>query len=161
MLKNEITTAIGQGIIAMVAGLIIGLSAREYVTHVENIVAQRDSELLVKTALIGAQRQRIAKLESYFSMEVRVTAYSATPEETDSDPWNTSIMRRPRPGTIAASLDVLRRFGYGTKAWAKGDGVFIINDHMPGESCIDIFMSKEDAEHFTPHVTTLVKIFEG
>ena len=118
-------------------------------------------ELSVKNALIAVQHRRIAKLESYVSMQVRVTAYSATPAETDSDPWITSIMHRPRSGTIAASTDVLRRFGYGTKVWVQGHGVFVINDHMPGEGCVDIFMDKDDAEHVTPHVTTLVKIFEG
>lgn len=63
------------------------------------------------------------------SWKVDLTAYTAREEETNSDPGNTAIMEKPRPGlTIAVSHDL--QFLLGKRVYVKGFGVRRVNDLM-------------------------------
>ncbi len=63
---------------------------------------------------------------------VTVTAYTASRDETNSDPGNTAIMQKPVPGwTIAVSRDLLSDgWAFGDKVWIEGAGLFQIADVM-------------------------------
>lgn len=46
---------------------------------------------------------------------VNLTAYTSTVGQTDSTPFRTSIGARVHHGGVAASPDIIRRYGYGAK----------------------------------------------
>lgn len=70
---------------------------------------------------------RAYKMENMWNVEM--TAYTARPEETNSDPGNTAIMEKPKPGwSIAVSQDL--HFLLGKRVYIKGLGVRYVNDLM-------------------------------
>ncbi|ULH16081.1 3D domain-containing protein [Deinococcus sp. KNUC1210] len=86
------------------------------------------------------------------SAVVHATAYSSTPGQTDSTPFVTATGTRVRPGVVALSPDLLRRFPYGTRlmiedlsggysAYLKGK-VFVVEDTMNPRiyNTLDIWM---------------------
>lgn len=63
------------------------------------------------------------------SYNCTLTAYSATVDQTDSDPHVTALMERPVVGgTVAVSHDLKRYLG--NKVYISGHGVFRVNDLM-------------------------------
>lgn len=61
--------------------------------------------------------------------ELTVTSYTASEDETDSTPNQTSLMVEPVVGrTVAVSRD-LRKF-YGAKVWIEGVGIRVVEDCM-------------------------------
>lgn len=81
--------------------------------------------------------------------EVFITAYSSTPDETDSTPNITASNKPAREGIIAANF-----LPFGTKVKIPsvfGDKIFIVEDrmHKRKKNFVDIWMpSKEDALKF-------------
>lgn len=74
---------------------------------------------------------------------VTVTAYSAEPSQTDSDPDIAASMRRVRPGTVAVSRDLFDKgWVFGRKVRIEGLGIYVINDLMAARhgNSIDIFI---------------------
>jgi 3D (Asp-Asp-Asp) domain-containing protein len=67
-----------------------------------------------------------------FSTPVTVTAYSARPQETNSEPWFTADMTPSRVGLLAVSRDLLYEIGlqYGQTVILEGLGVFKVRDTM-------------------------------
>jgi 3D (Asp-Asp-Asp) domain-containing protein len=69
-------------------------------------------------------------------VQVTCTAYSSTPDQTDSTPYITASMHRVERGIIALSRDLLRRytpdapFDYGDYVELIGVGVFRVEDTM-------------------------------
>lgn len=64
-------------------------------------------------------------------VRAKVTAYTASRSETDSDPGRTAIMERPVPGwTCAVSRDLAHWLG--GRVWIEGVGVRRVNDLMHG-----------------------------
>lgn len=69
-------------------------------------------------------------------VRVTCTAYSSTPDQTDSTPFITASMQRVQPGIIALSRDLLRRytpgapFDFGDYVEIIGLGVFRVEDTM-------------------------------
>ena len=69
-------------------------------------------------------------------LDVTVTAYSSTTAQTDATPFITASMTRVRPGVIALSRDLIRRynpdapFEYGDRVYLEGHGVFSVEDTM-------------------------------
>ncbi len=60
---------------------------------------------------------------------LRLTAYTARPEETNEDVENTAIMQAPRPGwTVAVSHDL--RGWLGKRVYVEGFGVRFVGDLM-------------------------------
>tara|TARA_R110002124_G_scaffold281119_1_gene455084 strand:+ start:56 stop:421 length:366 start_codon:yes stop_codon:yes gene_type:complete len=73
------------------------------------------------------------------SQKVHATVYNAVPEQTNSDPGNTSTMfkldlNNPyKHRIVALSRDLLKRFPYHSKVLIQGtkyDGVYIVEDTM-------------------------------
>lgn len=69
-------------------------------------------------------------------LQVVVTGYSSTPEQTDSTPYITASMTHVRRGVIALSRDLIRSynpkapFNYGDHVMVEGVGVFVVEDTM-------------------------------
>ena len=69
-------------------------------------------------------------------LEVIVTGYSSTADQTDSTPFLTATMTSVRPGVIALSRDLIQRynpeapFRYGDRVIVEGIGVFVVEDTM-------------------------------
>jgi len=69
-------------------------------------------------------------------LEVVVTGYSSTPWQTDETPFLTASMTHVRPGVIALSRDLIRRynpdapFRYGDRIRVEGVGEFVVEDTM-------------------------------
>lgn len=78
-----------------------------------------------------------------------VTAYSSTPEETDDTPFITALGTKVRDGIIASNL-----LPFGTKVKIPelfGDKIFVVEDrmHRRKENFLDVWMpSKEAATEF-------------
>lgn len=80
-----------------------------------------------------------------------VTAYSSSPDETDSTPWVTASNKQVRRGVVATNI-----LPFGTKLRFRkffGDEIFIVEDRMnaryDGEARFDIWHpSKEQARTF-------------
>ena len=95
----------------------------------------------------------------YYEMEVWVTAYSSTPEETDDTPFITASGKEVRPGIVAANF-----FDFGTKIKIPeifGDKIFIVEDrmHQRKKDFIDIWMpTKEEAQKFGI-IRTKIQVF--
>lgn len=81
--------------------------------------------------------------------EVMVTAYSSSPEETDSTPFTTAMNTDVKDGVVAANFLPL-----GTKIKIPalfGDKVFTVEDrmHQRKTDFVDVWMfTKEEAQHF-------------
>ncbi|MBN2171185.1 MAG: 3D domain-containing protein [Candidatus Krumholzibacteriota bacterium] len=67
---------------------------------------------------------------------VTVTGYSSTRDQCDADPLITASNKRVRPGIIALSRDMLRRynpeapFHWGDRVYIPGVGEFVVEDSM-------------------------------
>jgi 3D (Asp-Asp-Asp) domain-containing protein len=94
---------------------------------------------------------------SLFKFPVTVTAYSSTPDQTDSTPFLTASNRRVRPGIVALSRDLLREytpgapFMFGDEVEIRGVGVFTVEDTMNPryEKRVDIwFTSRNQARQW-------------
>jgi 3D (Asp-Asp-Asp) domain-containing protein len=89
---------------------------------------------------------------------VRATAYTASVDETDSDPMHTALMTRPTPGrTVAVSRDLMHLLG--ADVYIYGLGVRKVEDLMNERftNSIDIFMTdKEKAQNFGVQHVTLI-----
>jgi 3D (Asp-Asp-Asp) domain-containing protein len=98
----------------------------------------------------------IAKKEKKMSVNavrwVDCTAYTASKDETDSDPTITASMTKVRPGIIAVSRDLFDQgWVFGKKVYIHGLGVYTIADLMNKRyiNRIDVFLgTKEEATKF-------------
>lgn len=101
---------------------------------------------LLKVASAAATPKTTAGLETY---QVWVTAYSSTPEETDSTPFVTASNKTVRDGVMAANF-----LPFGSKVKIPeifGDKVFTVEDRMHERKTgfVDIWMpTKEQAQKF-------------
>lgn len=98
-------------------------------------------------APLPAQDQ--AEIPSFYEMDVWVTAYSSTPEETDETPFITASGKWVEDGIIATNF---LPFGTKVKIPEKfGDKVFVVEDRMHRRKTdfVDVWMpTKEDAKQF-------------
>lgn len=88
--------------------------------------------------------------KSFFTTKkVVITAYSSTPDQTDSDPFTMANGKRVHDGAIAANF-----LPFGTKVRIPdlfGDKVFVVEDRMHGRFSkrVDIWMpNRQDAIRF-------------
>lgn len=71
-----------------------------------------------------------------FRIQVTVTGYSSTPDQTDATPFLTASNTRTRRGVIALSRDLLREytpgapFAFGDLVELEGVGIFRVEDTM-------------------------------
>lgn len=69
-------------------------------------------------------------------VDVVITGYSSTQDQTDESPWITANATRTRPGVIALSRDLLRTytpgapFDFGERILVAGVGIFQVEDTM-------------------------------
>lgn len=106
-------------------------------------------ELILITTLLG---------------NLTITSYQPKESQTDASPWTTSIGERVHPHGVAASRDLLKRWGgpldYGDWIYIDGYGFKVVNDCMsdtkwddvkkkrvPIVKSLDIWVSSKDEEH--------------
>jgi len=88
-------------------------------------------------------------LETWSTMQVWVTAYTSSPEETDDTPHVTAMGSKTRDGVLATNM-----FPFGTKVRIPkffGEKVFTVEDrmHPRKKNFMDVWMSeKKDAFRF-------------
>lgn len=98
----------------------------------------REENLVLNTMLAGYREANTHRL--------RLSAYTARPEECNDDPENTAIMQKPKPGwTVAVSHDL--KGWLGKRVYVQGFGVRLVNDLMNGrhEKSIDILVGDVSA----------------
>lgn len=118
-----------------------------------NEIADLQHELNLVTFTADARKDLVEEarvLQRVFGlmqvMKLTVTAYNATPAQTDEDPEVSASMRKVRPGTIAVSRDLFDRgWVFGRKVRIEGLGIFEINDLMNARhtKSIDIFLGDQ------------------
>lgn len=95
--------------------------------YLQNIQAKlqllkAQDEILVLKSIIAAYRHANTR-------QLRLSAYTASPEEGNNDEENTAIMQAPKPGwTVAVSPDL--RGWLGKRVYIDGYGVRLVNDLM-------------------------------
>jgi 3D (Asp-Asp-Asp) domain-containing protein len=98
------------------------------------------------------------------AVNVTVTGYTSRPEETDDTPFITASNTRTRPGVIALSRDLLKRytpgapFDFGDVIHIKGVGDFIVEDSMARrwQKRADIWFEDLDAARASGRRTLVV-----
>ncbi len=86
--------------------------------------------------LADVRLERELRISLLPPLDVIVTAYSSTASQTDATPFTTASMTRVRPGVIALSRDLIRRynprapFDFGDRVHVEGHGVFTVEDTM-------------------------------
>lgn len=96
------------------------------------------------------------------TLEVWVTAYSSTPEETDDTPFLTARNTEVRDGVVAANF-----LPFGTRIQIPehfGDKIFMVEDrmHRRKTNFVDIWMpTKEAAREFGINFTKIVILEQG
>lgn len=99
------------------------------------------------------EKRVVANLE----IDVIITAYSSTPEETDDTPFITASGERVRDGIVAANF-----LPFGTRIQIPeifGDKVFKVKDrmHKRKKGIVDVWMpTKQDAINFGVYSTHIV-----
>lgn len=101
---------------------------------------------------------------------ITVTAYSSTVDQCDDTPFQTASMTTVRPGIIALSRDLIRRynpeapFSYGDEVFVEGYGKFTVEDTMNKRYSrrADIwFPSRSEARHFGKKSLTISMVRPG
>ena len=92
---------------------------------------------------------------------VKVTAYSATPQETDEDPYVTASGKRVRQGIVALSRDLGKKLmlKFGDQVILEGIGMFVFEDrmHIRKTRQVDLYMqSRQAALQFGVQTTLLI-----
>lgn len=114
------------------------------------------SAYVADTALLPVSEYQVVK-----EIPIIATAYSSTPNQTDSTPFITASGSRVRDGIVAANF-----LPFGTKVRLPevfGDRIFIVEDrmHPRKEWMVDIwFASTADAVNFGAKRTT-IEVLEG
>ncbi|MFH1894595.1 MAG: hypothetical protein ABH813_01680 [Patescibacteria group bacterium] len=125
----------------------------------QDVFAQSDNRVLDVRALAMLQENSLAQASSPQNpkqiMKVIITAYSSTPEETDSTPFITAAGTPVRDGIVANNL-----LPFGTKIKIPdlyGNKIFIVEDRMnrrKGLNQFDIwFASQAEAKKFGAQIT--------
>lgn len=127
--------------------------------HINNIIWEsRYDDLRFETAQLEGrfyacdliQNAQKLIIEDNTDKILTVTAYTATPEECNNDPFHTALMTRPSPGrTVAVSWDLMDWLG--KEVYIEGIGVRKVEDlmHPRWTNRIDIMVPYvEDAQEF-------------
>lgn len=98
-------------------------------------------EILVLKALLNAYREANVRY-------LRLTAYTARPEETNEDVKRTAVMKIPVPGLTAAVSRDLKGW-LGKRVYVKGFGVRLVSDLMHPRHSRSIDLLVEDVSAAT------------
>jgi 3D (Asp-Asp-Asp) domain-containing protein len=124
-----------------------------HIMHLENITGTKKVEAALSDKKIDTHKEKY--------MQVWVTAYSSSEEETDDTPFITASNKYVNDGFVAANF-----LPFGTKIKIPslfGNKIFIVEDRMSEKrkNFIDIWMpTKEDAKKFGIHYTTIIILEE-
>jgi 3D (Asp-Asp-Asp) domain-containing protein len=127
-----------------ILSLVVGFIAIGYPLEIQNSLVNQ------------AKADELSEAPSY---TVWVTAYSSTPEETDSTPYLTAANTEVREGTLAANF-----LPFGTRVTIPaifGDRVFTVEDrmHQRKSNFVDVWMpTKTDAIAFGITRTEIVVV---
>ncbi|MCH7883475.1 3D domain-containing protein [Patescibacteria group bacterium] len=100
-------------------------------------------------SLVDFNQKAVETLEVREVREVWVTAYSSTPDQTDSTPFTTASGNRVRSGIVACNF-----LQFGTKIQIPelfGEEIFVVDDrmHRRKTNFVDVWMpTREDAIKF-------------
>ena len=114
---------------------------------VQDADAQRLSSLIEGACLareVDDLRAELGARSGSRSRTLAVTAYTASPEETDDDPILTASNQPVRLGTVAVSQDLYKNgWSFGKKVYIDSLGVYEINDLVGSQHKrrIDVFMN--------------------
>jgi 3D (Asp-Asp-Asp) domain-containing protein len=139
---------------------LISKSSTETATKIENLSSASGdnqkfnqieiAELLAQNSLISNQlSEENLDVENPKMLEVLITAYSSTPEQTDDTPFITASGNYVRSGVVAANFLPL-----GTKIRIPevfGDKIFVVEDrtHEKYSDRVDVWLpTKEEATRF-------------
>ena len=80
-------------------------------------------------------------------VQVIITAYSSTPDQTDNSPYITASGRKVRPGILAVSRDLKGILNFGQIVYLEGIGYFVVEDvmHERWTNRVDIWFSSKRA----------------
>jgi len=91
--------------------------------------------------------EAVVDLNEQEIIKAKVTAYTPSVKECDSDPFITASNKKIGPGQIAVSRDLFFKKGmtFGKKVYIEGLGIFKVNDLMPRKhrNAIDVVMFSE------------------
>jgi 3D (Asp-Asp-Asp) domain-containing protein len=114
-----------------------------------SITANQEQLITIQRELRDVQ-QVVDEVYAARKFKLTATAYSGSPDETDSDPDKTALMTKPVAGrTVAVSRDLIHWLGH--KVYIKGKGVYMVEDLMNARFTkkIDFFYgSKQEAIKF-------------
>ncbi len=100
------------------------LATREY-----RYAIGKDLELIKAREELQALKMVLAGYKEAHTHRLRLTAYTASPQECDKDVRNTAIMQPPKPGwTVAVSRDL--KGWLGKRVYIEGFGIQLVNDLM-------------------------------
>lgn len=143
-------------IFVLVIGVGLALYLDQRIETVSAGQAQNTHYLLETMEAVTQNLEAIFHLKKATTVEdvqvLTVTAYTPSPDETDSDPYITASMVQVRPGCLAVSRDLFADgWVFGKKVYIEGLGIFTILDLMNPryEKRVDVLLwSKEDAKQF-------------
>lgn len=121
---------------------------------ISNIAHEEFTEYIVKDRYIDAQEEAMlaaGNLKVISKKKVLITAYSSTPDQTDSTPFITAANTHVHDGIIASNF-----LPFGTKvripAMFQGK-IFTVEDRMKSDTKVDIwFSSRQEAMNFGARV---------
>ncbi|HMB17469.1 MAG TPA: hypothetical protein VKO61_00970 [Candidatus Paceibacterota bacterium] len=103
------------------------------------------------------EEKETARTPKVLSTEVWLTAYSSSPDETDSTPFITASGERVREGIVATNFLPLNSTIQIPELF--GDKIFVVKDRMHHRKTnfVDIWMpSKQEAKEFGIHETEIL-----
>lgn len=112
-----------------------------YEEEISNLQAKSESEIQrltkINTELLAQNKSLIEQLDSVHTVEdkllkyrITLSHYTASVDETDSNPQETATGTRPVVGrTLAVSRDLFK-YLRGKRVWIEGLGVFTVEDTM-------------------------------
>ncbi len=103
------------------------------------------------------KEQETVRTPKVLSTEVWLTAYSSSPDETDSTPFITASGERVREGIVATNFLPLNSTIQIPELF--GDKIFVVKDRMHHRKTnfVDVWMpSKEEAKEFGIHETKIL-----
>lgn len=109
------------------------------------VSAEQHLELLKAQDKITILKLMLDRYREANTHLLRLSAYTARPEETNEDVENTAIMQKPRPGwTVAVSHDL--RGWLGKRVYVEGFGVRFVGDLMSSRftRSIDVLVADVD-----------------
>ncbi len=122
-----------------------GVEDESCVSEEFQISTEHQLELLKAQDKITILKVMLDRYREANTHRLRLTAYTARPEETNEDVENTAIMQTPRPGwTVAVSHDL--RGWLGKRVYVEGFGIRFVGDLMNARYAKSIDILVADVE---------------